>query len=29
MRVRFAADHLAATTNEQKSWWVSFIESKT
>ena len=29
MRERFAADHLAATRHEQRTWWVSFIESRT
>jgi hypothetical protein len=29
MRERFDADHMAATTNEQTTWWVSFIEDQT
>src|SRR5579863_8486114 len=27
MRVRFAADQVAAKTNEQRSWWVNVIEA--
>jgi hypothetical protein len=29
MRERFDADHMAATTNEQATWWASFIEGRT
>jgi hypothetical protein len=27
MRERFVADHVAATRNEQTTWWVRFIET--
>jgi hypothetical protein len=29
MRERFVADHMAATKNEQTTWWVRFIEDRT